>query len=133
MRRKNVLLVAAILSTSFLGGMVFGQNAAKKVQTDYEALNAEEPVWSEKKIVLTESVEPSPTATPMEKPSTYFLVLSDKEICVYELPPEGDAVFIYARDVEINQLRQEDYERLCRGIKVESLEEARALTEDFGS
>lgn len=134
MRGKNILLLTAILGTSFLGGTILGQNAAKKVETEYVTQETGEPVWKENKSISNESVEsPLPTLTATPKPVSYFLVLSDREICVYELPPSGNATFIYAQDVEVSQLRQEDYERLCRGIKVATSEEARTLTEDFGS
>lgn len=134
MRGKNILILLTILGASFSGGAFLGQNAAKKAEAEYVMQKKEEPVWNEKKNTMPSyEVVPSETPTPTPKPSTYLLVLSDKEICVYELPPSGDAKFLYAQATEIAQLRQEDYERLCRGIKVKNLEEARALLEDFGS
>ncbi|MBQ7037436.1 MAG: hypothetical protein IJN74_08150 [Clostridia bacterium] len=134
MRWKRALVLLALIGIGFTGGTLIGQNAAKKVQESYSLEEQEEYVQGENVSVLSQnSVQDTPSPKPTEKPSKYLLVLSDKEICVYELPPEGDAIFIYEAKVEIDQLRQEDYQRLCRGIKVGSLEEARALTEDFGS
>ncbi len=134
MRLKPIVLCAVMAGTSFFGGTWIGKNAAKNPEAVPIAAEPKKTILSGEIVGVpapTPSIAPKPS--PSARPSTYFLVLSDKEICVYELPPEGDAVFVYATGVEIDQLRQEDYENLCRGIKVATLEEAKTLTEDFGS
>ncbi len=135
MRLKPILLCTLVACTSFFGGTWLGKNAANKPENVPILAEAQEnkSILSDEKDIAPVSKQESPSPVPTVRPSTFFLVLSDKEISVYEMLPEGDAVFLYATGVEIDQLRQEDYEKLCRGMKVATLEEARALTEDFGS
>ena len=76
---------------------------------------------------------PPPLPTSEEKEVSYLLMLSGNHICIYELLEGGTTALVQKTEVNIEQLRQEDYANLCRGVTVNSLEAARTLCEDFGN
>jgi len=75
----------------------------------------------------------SPTPTIKNEKKKYLLMLSGESICIYALLENGGTELLQKTEINTGQLRQEDYEKLCRGITVESLEQAKILCEDFGN
>ena len=129
MRLKTVCVIGTVLSLSFFGGTFLGKLVGSKQKG--EEINYKEPL---EQIGAFAEIVPSSSPPPAEKVKpSYLIALSDKELCVYEIGEGGAAKKLLVVPAEISQLRSEDYEKLCKGIKVSDLEEAMALLEDFGS
>lgn len=135
MRNKKVVFAGSLLLFCFVIGTIMGIIYARKtfVAPEVTEIKEEESVISNVSIIRSTPV-PLATPKPSEKPElSFFICLSDGEINIYEMMEDGSMHFLDKTDIQIEQLRQEDYEKLCKGIIVNSLAEAKALTEDFGS
>lgn len=71
------------------------------------------------------------TPVPSKVKTKFLLTLSGSKVCMYELNPDGTTTLLQETEIDLSQLRREDYENLCRGYTVNSLEEAKLLCEDF--
>ncbi len=135
MRWKQILLCSILTAAGFGGGMLFGMEMGREPETVTMAAPGE----AEPKTILPRAVPtaspsaPPPLPTPKVAEKQYLLMLSGSHICIYELLEDGTTAMLQKTEVNIEQLRQEDYENLCRGVTVDSLEEARTLCEDFGN
>ena len=135
MRNKKIFLVVSLLLFCFVLGTVMGFIYVKKTTVIQENVRTieEESVLSTVSLIQS-TTAPIITPKPTEKPeSSFFVCISDDEIHIYEMLSGGSMQLHSKSDVDIKQLRQDDYEKLCRGIVVRSLLEAKALAEDFGS
>ncbi len=131
MEWKKLLPIATLLCVGFLLGTAAGFFAfyipEKRVEMPKDNLA----------VVAAGTPQPTPTLpisplpTPKEEKSRFLLTLSGETICIYELLPGGKTVLLQEKGIQLDHLRQEDYETLCRGYTVQSLEEAKALCEDF--
>ncbi len=131
MRFGTAVLCGAVIAASFGGGFLLGTDLGKEPETITMAAPETENILAESPPTpLAIPSTPAPTEAPKEE---YLLTLSGKSICIYALLADGKTELVQKTEVDTGQLRQEDYESLCRGLKVESLEKARALCEDFGS
>lgn len=135
MRNKKLLKVGILLLFCFVFGTVMGSIYAKKTINSPELTkkNEDESVLSNVSMIQSTPV-PIITPKPSQKQdSSFFLCVSDDEVHIYEMLSNGNMQLYCKTEVDIEQLRQDDYEKLCRGIVVHSLLEAKALAEDFGS
>ena len=134
MRLKTIAICSVIFGASFVGGTKIGQYTVEKLKPPMPAEIAEnEPEEANVSVISQNNTPESSPPKITEEKKSYLMILSDNEIRVFEVDEGGVAKFVHASPVEAEELREADYERLCRGIKVESLEEAKALAEDFGS
>lgn len=128
---KKTLSLVMLLGTGFLLGTLAGffvfYMPMERVETPQENLA----------VVVAGTPQPSPTLpplptpTPKEEKSRFLLTLSGEAVCIYELLPGGKTLLLQETGIKLDHLRQEDYENLCKGYTVQSLEEAKALCEDF--
>ncbi len=133
MRFRNSLLIISAVLVAFGGGMMIGT----VIKREPDAVTMAAPDVQEEIIVQKETVIPSATPYIAEVISVpdkkeYLLMLSGESVCIYALREDGLTDLIQKTTVDTMQLRQEDYESLCKGITVDSLEEAKSLCEDFG-
>lgn len=135
MRMRTAILCFTVAAVAFGGGVWLGTDLGKEPAEVTLAAPEEENPPS----VLT-AASPAPTLpprtpapTPAAEKEEYLLMLSGESICIYALIEDGKTELIQKTEVDTGQLRQEDYENLCRGLTVESLEKARSLCEDFGN
>ena len=133
MRLRDIIIGTTLCLVAFGSGIVLGLYSAP--QTEPIVMVAE---GSTEEAETTPSQAPSQASLPKEEPekealTQYLLTLSDDGIHVYEMLANGKTSFLYKTETDVAQLRQEDYQKLCRGIVVSSKEEVMALTEDFGS
>jgi len=133
MSKKGFILFSLLcLSAFFLGvfaGFIYTGGETPEVT---EAKNAEINVVANPTDV-PKTIEPSPTPTATEK-KQYLISLSDESnISVYNINADGTTVFLYKKEVDVLNLRQDDYQKLGAGIIVNSEEEVKSLLEDFTS
>ncbi len=133
MNWKKILAWASFMCIGFLGGIIIGLSIFKSApslsqETEKEVLAMAVPTPSPSPLLTT----PQPTDN-TENQTQYLLTLSGSSVCLYELVPGGTTVLLQETGIDLAQLRKEDYENLCRGYTVDSLEEAKILCEDFGS
>lgn len=135
MNFKKILVWTSFLGIGFTFGTVIGIGVFNKPKAlpkepEKEVLALTVPTEAPMPLKVT----PVPTPTPeKEKTSEFLLMLSGTSICLYELVPDGTTVMLQETEIDLAQLRKEDYENLCSGITVSNLEEAKVLCEDFGS
>ncbi len=135
MRLRATVLCLSVAAFSFCGGFWIGTDLGKEPSEVTLAAPQESDVPS----VLT-AASPAPTLPPETPLSTappvkkeeYLLTLSGESICIYALMEDGKTELVQKTEIDTGQLRQEDYESLCRGLTVEGLEKAKSLCEDFG-
>lgn len=134
MRNKKLFLFGSLFLFCFIIGTVIGVIYTRKTAPmQKETINKEESILSNVSVIES---SPIPIITPKpsaETVSSFFVCISGEEISIYEMLADGNMHFLDKTDIQIEQLRQEDYEKLCKGIIVNSLAEAKALAEDFGS
>lgn len=131
MRFRDMIIGTSLCLISFGGGILFGFSITP--QEEPITLTAQGHVAEE---TAKPTIKPqNTTAPPTEKPpeERFLLTVADDGISLYRLLPGGATSFLYKTETEISHLRQEDYEKLCKGIIVNSEKEARTLMEDFGS
>ena len=132
MRAKTFFVYLLMCVVAFSAGLVGGYYYMTKEEP--QTITAKE----EKEVSVLEAATqtPEPVSTeevPVVSPSDngYLLTLDEGGIKVYRLLSDGRTEFLYKKEADINQLRQEDYTSLCKGITVKSESEARSLLEDF--
>jgi len=134
MRITPIILSGTVVLAAFGGGFFFGREITKEP----EKVTMSMPEENIKTVLAAEPPKPTPTYAevfPTEKPEEkkYLLMLSGESICIYSLLQDGSTVLMQKKEMDTGQLRQEDYESLCRGITVDNLDEALSLCEDFGN
>ncbi len=131
MHRKQIALCVLFTALGFGGGLAVGFLRTDQPQVVTMAAPGQGVAPG---VSATQTPQtPQPTAVQKEEEEKYLLMLSGETICIYALLPDGKTELLQKTEVDTGQLRQEDYESLCRGMTIESLEKAKSLCEDFGS
>lgn len=131
---KKIFFILVLSCACFGGGFIMGENLRDKPDAV-----AENPIPETVNTVLAaDSIEyktKEPEIMPTEKPekSEYLLMLSGNSICIYSLLNDGTTKLVQSKEIDIEQLRTEDFQNLCRGVTVDSLDKAIALCEDYGN
>lgn len=134
MRWKKFLAWSAFLGIGFVSGTTAGLFVFRRPH-EAKAPAREKMVAAAPALSSPTPITPvfSPSPTPQKPAEKFLLTLSGDSICLYELKSDGSTVLLQQTGIDLQQLRKEDYENLCRGFAVDSLAEAKALCEDFGS
>ncbi len=131
MHWKWTVVCFALCTAAFGGGLIIGNNENREPETVTMAAPGYIAATS-----TPHACSPTPVPLPsntLKEETKYLLMLSGESICIYELLENGETELLQKTEINTGQLRQEDYEKLCRGITVESLEKAKILCEDFGN
>lgn len=133
MRFRDLVIGTALCMISFGCGILFGVTITPEKEP--ATLTVQGSVQEKIQEPKVTDVTPKPLATPEaeQKEERFLLTVSDDGISLYQLLSDGKTEFLYKTETEISHLRQEDYEKLCKGIIVHSEAEARTLMEDFAS
>lgn len=134
MRFKNWIIIFAISGVCFSGGFIMGNYLGDKPATVAEIPKPE----TVDTVLAADSFEyktQEPETMPTEKPEKheYLLMLSGDSICIYSLLNDGTTILMQSKEIDIEQLRAEDFQNLCRGVTVDSIDKAIALCEDYGN
>lgn len=128
---KRIVVYGGIIVLSFSCGMFWGNFLKKNQET--VTIAAPEKIEKTNHIVSpTFSPKPTEKVASVEEKEDYLLMLSGDSISIYALKKDGTTDLIEKKSIDPMQLRQEDYEKLCRGVTVNTLDDAKSLCEDFG-
>ena len=133
MKPSLIIIYSFVCLIAFFGGIFAGLFYMEKQQahTPYaETETIPSTVLADTEPPATPLISPSPTPY-TDNPEQYILTASDNGISVYQILSDGSTSLVTSRQVNTSHLPQEDFSELCRGIIVDSREEAAKLLEDF--
>lgn len=129
MKWKNIIAWVSFMVIGFIGGTSAGLMIYNSpIETEYAEKEVKAAALPTETPYLYDIKE---TPVPIKEKAKFLLTLSGSKVCMYELIPDGTATLLQETEIDLSQLRREDYENLCRGYTVNSLEDAKLLCEDF--